>query len=188
MLIVSTTKPFTRNHISCSTNTLKLAYSKVEIKIFSRGGPLDPRLKGGAPKAMIRSGCHKLSLRHPRLNVHDLKWIKQKWKIDDIPCVIIMIKWIMQLLHVWVERERDRINWTWFVLFSAIIKRLCDVEMPVFRPENSIENADSEMPKTVELIMQRCWSEKPNDRPEFEQVVKLIKRINKGKWVTISVR
>ena len=37
------TKPFTRNHISCSRNVLKLTYSKVENQKF----PLDPRFRGG---------------------------------------------------------------------------------------------------------------------------------------------
>ena len=37
------TKPFTRNHISCSRNALKLTYSKVENQKF----PLDPRFRGG---------------------------------------------------------------------------------------------------------------------------------------------
>jgi len=35
--MIPTTKPFTQNHLSCSTNALKLTYNKVALQKYSSG-------------------------------------------------------------------------------------------------------------------------------------------------------
>jgi len=49
-------KPFTRNHISCSENALKLTYSNVEFQKFPGGPPLQGEGMGGRERLREREG------------------------------------------------------------------------------------------------------------------------------------
>lgn len=53
-----------------------------------------------------------------------------------------------------------------------VVQRVKNVESPPFRPE--INDTYSE---SLELLMTECWSEKPEDRPNFDMIMKRFKRI-----------
>lgn len=56
--------------------------------------------------------------------------------------------------------------------------KMVDGEGP-FRPTIPTESC----PKTMILLMERCWSEDPNDRPDASCVIKELRIVNGGKWV-----
>ena len=65
------------------------------------------------------------------------------------------------------------------VFSSAIIDKVRNQEVPAFRPVLTFDSVEDF--HGFDLIMQRCWTETPGDRPSFEEVAKMIKKLNTGK-------
>ena len=65
------------------------------------------------------------------------------------------------------------------VSLSAIIEKILNRETPVFRPVVSFNNTEDL--HGFDVVMQRCWAENPSDRPSFDDVAKIIKKLNTGK-------
>lgn len=64
----------------------------------------------------------------------------------------------------------------------AIISRVTDEQTPVYRPD--IDSADSKVNPLLITLMTDCWAEEPTSRPNFDEILKLIRKLNGGKWVT----
>lgn len=89
-------------------------------------------------------------------------------------------------LHVG-ELHTSGIKSILFVAFRAavIFDRVCDVDPPFYRPVPHCES--TEMDPILETMMKLCWSEQPAERPSFDDVLKTLRRMNKGKLVDRSV-
>ena len=70
---------------------------------------------------------------------------------------------------------------TFCVCLSAIIERVRNREAPAFRPALAFDNVDDVGGSRLVLIIQRCWTENPSDRPSFEEVTKMIKKLGSRK-------
>ena len=61
-----------------------------------------------------------------------------------------------------------------FRSFQEIIRRVREVEVPIFRPTvfNIIEELDE-----LRDLMKTCWEEDPNSRPDFPEIKRRMNRI-----------
>jgi len=62
----------------------------------------------------------------------------------------------------------------------AIIEKVKASEPPFYRPKYSEPESDA-VHEGVIALMKQCWAEEPTDRPSFDDVIKTLKVINKGK-------
>lgn len=67
------------------------------------------------------------------------------------------------------------------VFHSAVVERVSNVDPPYYRPVPQQE--DREMHPALVTMMKECWNEQPNERPSFDEVQKMFRQINRGKWV-----
>ena len=64
--------------------------------------------------------------------------------------------------------------------FAAIIKRVLAAESPPYRPDipDNITNIGESC--VVELMV-RCWHESPEARPSFDDILKTLLRMHRGR-------
>jgi len=65
----------------------------------------------------------------------------------------------------------------------VIVEKIKDTRAPFYRPELPEEESAGVHPDILTL-MKQCWAEEPSERPSFDEVAKILKKINKGKSVT----
>jgi len=63
--------------------------------------------------------------------------------------------------------------------YVVIVERIKETRAPFYRPPLPPES-DSVEPGMLTL-MKQCWAEEPSERPSFDDIVKALKSINKGK-------
>ena len=56
-----------------------------------------------------------------------------------------------------------------------------------YRPKPPDGQGTAGAPPDVIQLMQRCWDEEPNIRPNFDEIRKVFKSINKGRYRNIYV-
>jgi len=70
------------------------------------------------------------------------------------------------------------------MLFSlndvAIVEKIKDTRAPFYRPPLPQQESEGVHPGILTL-MKQCWDEDPSERPLFDEVVKSLKNVNKGK-------
>jgi len=69
-----------------------------------------------------------------------------------------------------------------FSINQAIVERLREGLFPWLRPSLPAEDNGS-FPQGLRMMMKRCWAEEPLDRPAFDEIHKLIRHLNNGKYV-----
>ncbi|XP_077992088.1 atrial natriuretic peptide receptor 2-like [Glandiceps talaboti] len=67
-----------------------------------------------------------------------------------------------------------------------VVRRVMKREDPPFRPDcsldgDSLHSSDSQVIPKMMSLMERCWEEKPEDRPDFYTVRQRLRGLNKGK-------
>ena len=67
-----------------------------------------------------------------------------------------------------------------------IVERIKDTQKPFYRPELPQEESQGVQPDILTL-MKQCWAEEPAERPSFDEIAKILKKINKGKSVLTSL-
>ena len=55
---------------------------------------------------------------------------------------------------------------------------------PIFRPNLPLNERD-EINEELITLMNHCWAEQPNERPGFDDILKTLRNINKGKYVKL---
>jgi hypothetical protein len=61
----------------------------------------------------------------------------------------------------------------------VIIARVSEEQIPPYRPD--INAADTKVNPILVTMMNNCWAEEPTDRLSFDEVLKLMKKLNNGK-------
>ena len=72
--------------------------------------------------------------------------------------------------------------WCVFLLncrHAVIIEKVASGVPPFYRPVPHVDNP--EVHQALVIMMKQCWAEQPNDRPSFDDVVKMFKHVNNGK-------
>jgi hypothetical protein len=64
---------------------------------------------------------------------------------------------------------------------TEIIQKVTSVSLPAYRP--TIPPFDNSETNALVPLMQDCWNEQPEERPAFTDIMKTLKRINKGELV-----
>ena len=57
-------------------------------------------------------------------------------------------------------------------------------ETPIYRPEipdNIASNTESAVVELVVELVVKCWDESPDQRPQFDDVLKNLQRMSRGK-------
>lgn len=62
---------------------------------------------------------------------------------------------------------------------SAIISRVSEERNPVYRPD--IDSTEIKVNPLLITMMTDCWAEDPSNRLGFDEILKLIRKLNGGK-------
>jgi len=63
------------------------------------------------------------------------------------------------------------------------VEKVKDIRAPFYRPKLPEEESEGVHPDMLTL-MKQCWAEEPTERPLFDEIAKILKKINKGKSVS----
>ena len=66
------------------------------------------------------------------------------------------------------------------------MEKVKDAGAPFYRPPIAEEESEGVQPGVVSL-MKQCWAEDPTERPSFDDVIKSLKVINKGKSAVLFI-
>jgi len=63
-----------------------------------------------------------------------------------------------------------------------ILQKIKETRDPLYRPPFPQQESEGVHPGIL-VLMKQCWAEEPNERPSFNDIIKSLKTINKGKSV-----
>ena len=66
----------------------------------------------------------------------------------------------------------------------VILEKIKDTHAPFYRPVLPEQESAGVHPGILTL-MKQCWAEEPSERPSFDDVIKSLKSINKGKSASL---
>ena len=66
----------------------------------------------------------------------------------------------------------------------VIVDKVKDTLVPFYRPALPEQESEGVPPGVLALVKQ-CWTEQPSERPSFDDIIKSLKVINKGKSVLL---
>jgi len=64
----------------------------------------------------------------------------------------------------------------------VIVEKIKDIRATFYRPKLPQEESEGVHPNILAL-MKQCWAEEPTERPLFDEIARILKKINKGKLV-----
>jgi len=62
------------------------------------------------------------------------------------------------------------------------VEKIKDTRTSFYRPELPQQESEGVHPGILNL-MKQCWAEEPTERPSFDEIAKILKKINRGKSV-----
>lgn len=68
----------------------------------------------------------------------------------------------------------------------AIVEKIREAGAPFYRPALPEQQSEGVQPGVITL-MNQCWAEDPAERPSFDDIIKSLKVINKGKSVFLFI-
>jgi len=69
---------------------------------------------------------------------------------------------------------------------TVIVEKVKDTRIPFYRPALTKQESEGVLPDILTL-MKQCWAEEPTERPSFDEIAKILKKINKGRsYLSIS--
>ena len=69
--------------------------------------------------------------------------------------------------------------------FEDIIKRVQTAEKPIYRPEIP-DNISNNTESAVVEMMVKCWDESPDQRPPFDDSLKNLQRMSRGRYLSYA--
>lgn len=70
-------------------------------------------------------------------------------------------------------------------LFLDIIPRIAKCQSPPFRPSVG-NNSDADVEPAMIQLMNDCWKEDPELRPDFKQIKSIVKQMTRGRLINCN--